>query len=481
MNKYYDGFLKYSNRISQIIMDDSNLIKISVTLIALITIGLTTCLFWYCTNDKDKTKPSNLDSKTKIIFVLEEKSTMPTEKDVNLTETSRIIKEHNKLTISTKKYENLTETSRIIEEHDKSTIFTEKVENLAEVSPVLEEEYIISKEKKDDNLTETSQEKIDEPLVTSFTPFQEENDFTIKSLQESHQEQDVVKIKDPEILSHESDNNPLENNSVELTPETASQKISHKIMIQSDFHESDAIMRPNNSTGLITGTINQETCHETVIQSNIHEPEASLQSEYEEIGYEEIGESLYQENDKNPLENDSTPNTITREEPDASAQYQSYEKISYESDDNPLANGDEVVLRDLEASVEYKIRKILSFIPKADSPITQTGKYMNTLKTDSESEVSSQSDLSEIDGDSTLMETKYEDACVQTDSKVSRSIILNDQIPVKMPLPNESALDVLNEFRLSNVVYAFSGQDLIDLEDYDEEEEIRRFLFKKNI
>ncbi|RGB34358.1 hypothetical protein C1646_154228 [Rhizophagus diaphanus] len=474
MNNYINGFLKYSNHILRVITNDSDLNKISVILITLVTVVLTACLSWYYTNSKNNVKTSNIDGKTKFIFVLEE--------------------EFNNSTTSTEKDDNLTEISRVP--------FQEKI---GEHGPI--------------NIS----------LETSFTSLQEESDFTIKYLQESRQEQDVVKIKDPEILSQEDASMRL-NDSTEIKTETVNQEKSHEEILHSNSHEPDANLRSNYSTELLTDqeksheevlqsnshepdasdasvrpnqekfheevlqsnsyepdarpedymelkteTVNQEKFNEVVLQSNIHEPEASIQSDYEEISYEEIEESLYQESDENPLAN--APNTIIQEKSEASAQYQSYEEINNESDDNPLANGsDKVTLHEPEASLQYKIQQILSRIPKADSPITQTGlNYTFTPKTESESEVSSQSDLSDIE------ETKYEDAYVQTDLRGSRSIILNDQIPVKVPLPNETALDVLDEFRLSNVVYAFSGQDLIDLEDYDEEEEIRRFLFKKNI
>ncbi|POG65667.1 uncharacterized protein OCT59_018570 [Rhizophagus irregularis] len=474
MNNYFNGFLKYSNHILRVITNDSDLNKISVILITLVTVVLMACLSWYYTNSKNNVKTSNIDGKTEFIFVLEE--------------------EFNNSTTSTEKDDNLTEISRVP--------FQEKI---GEHGP------------------------INKSLETSFASLQEESDFTIKYLQESRQEQDVVKIKESEILSQEDASMRL-NDSTEIKTEPVNQEKSHEEIFHSDSHEPDANLRSNDSTELLTDqeksheevlqsnshepdasdasvrpnqekfheevlqsnsyepgarpedymelkteTVNQEKFNEVVLQSNIHEPEASLQSDYEEISYEEIEESLYQESDENPLAN--APNTIIQEKSEASAQYQSYEEISNESDDNPLANGsDKVTLQEPETSLQYKIQQILSRIPKADSPITQTGlNYTFTPKTESESEVSSQSDLSDIE------ETKYEDAYVQTDLRGSRSIILNDQIPVKVPLPNETALDVLDEFRLSNVVYAFSGQDLIEFEDYDEEEEIRRFLFKKNI
>ncbi|RIA99146.1 hypothetical protein C1645_811888 [Glomus cerebriforme] len=214
-----------------------------------------------------------------------------------------------------------------------------------------------------------------------------------------------------------------------------------------------------------------------------------------------------------------TPFTPLQEENDAmikssqtSHQEQDGAKIQ-ESEDNPLASDSieltpettsqatchkVVILSDSvhepEANMQPKnheeISEKLSQIQKTGSPIMEKGSnYMPMSKVESESEVSSHSDLSDIDDenvDSTTVETKShpspsKDACIQTEPPVSRSIILNDQIPVILPLPNETALDMLNEFRLSNVVHAFTGQDLIDLEEYDEEEEIRRFLFRKNI
>jgi hypothetical protein len=472
----------------------SNLTRVVAVLVT--AVGLVACSLWY-------RKKNKIDTKTKI------KNNAP--------------KDFNKSTIFAEDFENLQISSQ------------EKGEtSVQEVSGSMIKSSQASLQEKDDAKIECSGQECDVNDSNKLTPEEQEQDgVKIELSQErdtnplennqnnsftgltpenaSCKEQNGAKIKDLETLPQEHDANPFENNlnksSTGLTLEQKQDDEDWETLSQSSYQEQDSIKiinlgilsqeqascQEHNFTEIkYSGIIPQE--HGASPLENTLNNSTSEQELYQDQNGTKIEESgtLSQEQACQEQDGAKIEKSGTLSQEQVSCQEQDDVKIkdlgtsSQECDVNnsneysaelkseiasqttlhKVVQSDFVNVHEPEASEQYE--EIPENRLKIDSPIMHN--HMDTSK--EESEVSSQSD---IDNEESL----YKDACVQTEPQVSRSIILNDQLPISIPLPNETASDMLNEFCTSNVVYAFTGQDLIDFEDYDEEEEIRRFLFRK--